>query len=61
MKKKNIIFFLIIFLLIFSLIIYLKNSKEEEISKVEKEAHTTSKVKREVHATHIAHVTHKVI
>ena len=37
MKKKNIIFFLIIFLLIFSLIIYLKYSKEENISKKEKE------------------------
>ena len=37
MKKKNIIFFLIIFLLIFSLIIFLKYSKEESISKIDEE------------------------
>ena len=37
MKKKNIIFFLIIFLLIFSLILYLKYSKEESISKIKEE------------------------
>ena len=37
MKKKNIIFLLIIFLLIFSLVLYLKYSKEESISKIEKE------------------------
>ena len=37
MKKKNIIFFLIIFLLIFSLIIYLKYSKEVNVSKIEEE------------------------
>ncbi len=37
MKKKNIIFFLIIFLLIFSLILYLKYSKEESDTKMEKE------------------------
>ena len=35
MKKKNIIFFLIIFLLIFSLILYLKYSKEESVTKIE--------------------------
>ena len=35
MKKKNIIFFLIIFLLISSLIIFLKYSKEESVSKIE--------------------------
>ena len=38
MKKKNIIFFLIIFLLISLLIIYLKYSKEESISKIDEEA-----------------------
>jgi LPS export ABC transporter protein LptC len=37
MKKKNIIFFLIIFLLIFSLILYLKYSKEESVTKIEEE------------------------
>jgi hypothetical protein len=37
MKKKNIIFFLIIFLLIFSLILYLKYSKEEKVTKMEEE------------------------
>ena len=37
MKKKNFIFFLIIFLLISSLIIYLKYSKKESISKIEEE------------------------
>ena len=37
MKKKNIIFFLIIFLLIFPLILYLKYSKEESVSKIEEE------------------------
>ena len=37
MKKKNIIFFLIIFLLIFILILYLKHSKEEKVTKIEKE------------------------
>ena len=37
MKKKNIIFFLIIFLLIFSLILYLKYSKEEGVTKIEEE------------------------
>ena len=37
MKKKNIIFFLIIILLIFSLIVYLKYSKEESISKIDEE------------------------
>ena len=37
MKKKNIISFLIILLLIFSLIIYLKYSKEENVSKIEEE------------------------
>jgi hypothetical protein len=37
MKKKNIIFFLIIFLLISSLIIFLKYSKKESVSKIEKE------------------------
>ena len=37
MKKKNIIFILIIFLLIFSLIIFLKYSKEESISKIDEE------------------------
>ena len=37
MKKKNIIFFLIIFLLIYSLILYLKYSKEETVSKIEEE------------------------
>ena len=37
MKKKNIIFFLIIFLLISSLIIFLKYSKKESISKIEEE------------------------
>jgi hypothetical protein len=37
MKKKNIIFFLIIFLLIFSLILYLKYSKEENVTKIEEE------------------------
>ena len=35
MKKKNIIFFLIIFLLISSLIIFLKYSKKESVSKIE--------------------------
>ena len=38
MKKKNIIFFLIIFLLISSLIIFLKYSKKESVSKIEEEA-----------------------
>ena len=37
MKKKNIIFFLIIFLLIFSLILYLKYSNEESVTKIEEE------------------------
>jgi len=37
MKKKNIIFFLIIFLLISSLIIFLKYSKEESVTKIEEE------------------------
>ncbi len=37
MKKKNIIFFLIIFLLIFSLILYLKYSKEESVTKIKEE------------------------
>ena len=37
MKKKNIIFFLIIFLLISSLIIFLKYSKKESVSKIEEE------------------------
>ena len=37
MKKKNIIFFLIIFFLIFSLILYLKYSKEESVTKIEEE------------------------
>ena len=37
MKKKNIIFFLIIFLLIFSLILYLKYSKEESVTKIDEE------------------------
>ena len=37
MKKKNIIFFLIIFFLIFSLIIFLKYSKEESVTKIEEE------------------------
>ncbi len=37
MKKKNIIFFLIIFLLVFSLILYLKHSKEQGVSKIEEE------------------------
>ncbi len=37
MKKKNIIFFLIIFLLIFSLILYLKYSKEERVTKIKEE------------------------
>ena len=37
MKNKNIIFFLIIFLLIFSLILYLKYSKEESVTKIEEE------------------------
>jgi len=37
MKKKKIIFFLIIFLLISSLIIFLKYSKEENVSKIEEE------------------------
>jgi len=37
MKKKNIIFFLIIILFIFSLIMYLKYSKEDGISKIEEE------------------------
>ena len=37
MKKKNIIFSLIIFLLIFSLILYLKYSKKESVTKIEGE------------------------
>ena len=37
MKKKNIIFFLIILLLISSLIIFLKYSKEECVTKIEEE------------------------
>ena len=37
MKKKNIIFFLIIFLLISSLIIFLKYSKEESVTKIKEE------------------------
>ena len=37
MKKKNIIFFLISFILIVSLILYLKHTKEESVSKIEKE------------------------
>ena len=37
MKKKNIIFFLIIFLLISSLILFLKYSKKESVSKIEEE------------------------
>ena len=37
MKKKNIIFFLIIFLLISSLIIFLKHSKKESVSKIEED------------------------
>ena len=37
MKKKNIIFFLLIFLLIFCLVIFLKYSKEESISKIKEE------------------------
>ena len=37
MKKKNIIFFLIIFLLISSLIIFLKYSKKESVSKIEED------------------------
>ena len=37
MKNKNIIFLLIIFLLTFSLILYLKNSEEESVSKIKEE------------------------
>jgi hypothetical protein len=37
MKKKNIIFFLIILLLISSLIIFLKYSKEERVTKIKEE------------------------
>ena len=37
MKKKNIIFFLIILLLISSLIIFLKYSKQESVTKIEEE------------------------
>ncbi len=37
MKNKNITFLLIIFLIIFSLILYLKYSKEENVSKIEEE------------------------
>jgi hypothetical protein len=37
MKKKNIIFFLIIFLLISSLVIFLKYSKKESVTKIEEE------------------------
>ena len=37
MKKKYIILILIIFLLIFSLILYLKYSKEESVTKIEEE------------------------
>ena len=37
MKKKNVIFFLIISLIILSLILYLKFSKKENISKIEEE------------------------
>ena len=35
MKKKNIIFFIILFLIILSLILYLKYSKKESVSKIE--------------------------
>ena len=37
MKKKNIIFFIILFLIILSLILYLKYSKKESVSKIEEE------------------------